>query len=254
MNIFHSIILGIVEGITEFLPVSSTGHLIIASRLLGVMDSPFVKSFEIIIQLGAILAVVVMYWKKLWQLETIKKLIVAFIPTGIIGLLLYKVEKTYFLDNISLVIWMLFIGGLALIAFEYWYAKKGDYNASETITYKQAMYIGLFQSIAIVPGVSRSAATIVGGLALGLKRATIVEFSFLLAVPTMLAATVLDIYKNHSLFSMQQASVLGVGFVVAFVVALFSIMFLLRYIRKHTFTSFGIYRIVIAIIAWFVFA
>lgn len=247
MNILHSIVLGIVEGITEFLPISSTGHLIIAGRLLHLPETALLKSFDIIIQLGAILAIVVLYWKTLWKMETIKKLIVAFIPTGVIGLVLYKVVKTYLLESLSLVSWMLLIGGIVLIAFEYWYGKRNNEEASEEVSYKQAFYIGLFQALAIVPGVSRSAATIVGGLSLGLKRSTIVEFSFLLAVPTMLAATVLDLYKNSSAFSVHDIGILSVGFVTAFVIAMGSIVFLLRYIRKHTFKPFGVYRIMVAI-------
>ncbi len=248
MNILHSIVLGILEGITEFLPISSTGHLIIAGRLLHLPDTAFLKSFEIIIQLGAILAVVVLYWKTLWKMETIKKLIVGFIPTGIIGLLLYKVVKMYLLESLSLVAWALLIGGIVLIAFEYWYGKRDNKEASEVVSYKQAFYIGLFQSLAIVPGVSRSAATIIGGLSLGLKRSTIVEFSFLLAVPTMLAATLLDLYKNSGAFSVHDIGILGMGFVTAFVVAMGSIVFLLKYVRKHNFVPFGMYRIVLAIV------
>jgi undecaprenyl-diphosphatase len=252
MTILHSIFFGIIEGITEFLPVSSTGHLIIASHLMGISDAAFTKSFEIIIQLGAILAVVVFYWKKLWKMETIKKLVVAFIPTGVLGLLLYKIVKTYLLESLPLVLLMLGIGGVALIAFEFWYARKDQSLATEDISYKNAFFIGLFQSLAIVPGVSRSAATIVGGLSLGLKRSAIVEFSFLLAVPTMLAATLLDVYKNIDTFSIQQVGVLSIGFVAAFIVAMGSIVFLLRYIRKHTFVPFGVYRILIAVLFWIV--
>jgi undecaprenyl-diphosphatase len=214
---------------------------------LHIPDTAFLKSFEIIIQLGAIVAVVVLYWKTLWKMETIKKLIVAFIPTGIIGLLLYRVVKTYLLESLSLVVWMLLLGGIALVLFEYWYGKRNNEEASEVLTYKQSFYIGLFQALAIVPGVSRSAATIVGGLSLGLKRSTIVEFSFLLAVPTMLAATLLDLYKNSGTFSVHDIGILSVGFVTAFLVAMGSIVFLLRYIRKHTFTPFGMYRIAVAV-------
>ncbi|MES2224558.1 MAG: undecaprenyl-diphosphate phosphatase [Patescibacteria group bacterium] len=248
MTILHSIFFGIIEGITEFLPISSTGHLILASRVLHVPETSFTTSFDIIIQLGAILAVVVLYWKQLWKLETIKKLIVGFVPTGIIGLLLYKIAKTYLLSSAGLVAWVLLIGGIVLIAFEYWYARKNEADATETISYKQAFLIGIFQSLAIVPGLSRSAATIIGGLSLGIKRETIVEFSFLLAVPTMLAATVLDIYKNASSFSADQVGVLSIGFLTAFAVALCSIVLLLRYIRKHNFVPFGIYRIAIAVV------
>lgn len=248
MNILHSIILGVIEGVTEFLPISSTGHMVLASDLLHIVQTAFTKSFEIIIQLGAILAVVVTYWQKLWNWQTIKKLVVAFIPTGIIGLILYKFVKTYLVGNTTVVLWSLLIGGIIIMVFERFHKEYSSATASiQEITYKQAFLIGLFQSIAIVPGVSRSAATIIGGLGLGLKRTTIVEFSFLLAVPTMLAASGLDIVKNHSSFSMSEIGSLVVGFVVSFVVALLAIKFLLHFIKNNTFTAFGIYRTLLSI-------
>jgi len=182
--------------------------------------------------------------------EVLKRLIIAFIPTGIIGLLLYKLVKTYLLGNEAVVLWALALGGIALIAFEYWHTKSSD-EASDVkaITYRQAILVGIFQSLAIVPGVSRSAATIVGGLLLGINRITIVEFSFLLAVPTMAAATGLDILKNPSVFSSgHDALVLAVGFIVSFVIALCSIKWLLGFVRGHSFISFGIYRIVLAVL------
>ena len=251
MHPLHALILGIVEGVTEFLPVSSTGHLILAGELLKIPSTEFQKSFDIVIQLGAILAVIVLYWKTLWKIETIKKLIVAFIPTGIIGLALYKIVKTYLLNNHAVVLWALLLGGIILIAFELWHKELETATADiSAISYKQATLIGLFQSIAIIPGVSRSAATIVGGLFLGIKRATIVEFSFLLAVPTMLAASGLDLVKNAALFSTNQFGTLAIGFITAFVVAIFSIKFLLRFVKTHNFIPFGVYRIVIAILFW----
>jgi undecaprenyl-diphosphatase len=255
MEIWQSLVMGVVEGLTEFLPISSTGHLILAGHVLGVTASDFAKSFEIIIQLGAILAVVVLYFKTLWSVANIKKLLVAFAPTAVIGLALYKVVKAQLLGNEAVVLWALGIGGVLLIIFELVYkSKRGavpDENEGagiESVTYKQAFLIGLAQSLAIIPGVSRSAATIVGGLLLGLSRQTIVEFSFLLAVPTMLAASGLDLVKNAGSFSADQFGVLTVGFVVAFVTALVAIKFLLSYIRTHSFIPFGIYRIAIAIL------
>ena len=256
MTIFHSIILGFIEGVTEFLPISSTGHLLLATKLLGIAQSDFAKSFDIIIQLGAIGAVIVLYWKTLWRIETIKKLIVAFIPTGIIGLLLYKIVKTYLLGNERVVLWALLLGGIILIVFEYLHIRQNtettisDAPDTSVISYKHAFLIGLFQSIAIIPGVSRSAATIVGGRMLGLSRSTIVTFSFLLAVPTMLAASALDIIKHHDAFSVGQAGVIGIGFIVSFVVALVVIRYLLGYIRRHDFSVFGWYRIVLALLFW----
>lgn len=251
MTFFDAAILAIVEGLTEFLPVSSTGHLILASSLLHLPDTAFLKSFEIIIQSGAIAAVVVLYWKSFFDFEIVKRLIVAFIPTAVIGFFAYSIVKTYFLGNEQLVVWALLLGGIALIAFEYFHAEHEDAADSlAAVTYPQSVLIGLFQAIAMIPGVSRSGATIIGGLAIGLKRKTIVEFSFLLAVPTMAAATGYDLLKNFESFSVDQTGVLAVGFIASFAVALASIVFLLRFVQNHTFISFGIYRIIIAGLFW----
>lgn len=253
MDIFHSIILGIIQGITEFLPISSTGHLILAEEFLKMGQGEFLKSFDIIIQLGSILAVVVLYWKKFLDWEMIKKLFVAFLPTGILGVAFYKIVKTYLLGNNTVVLWALFLGGALLIIFEYFHSEKESaVDDIKNISYKNCLLIGLFQSIAMVPGVSRSAATIIGGLALNLKRRTIVEFSFLLAVPTMAAATGLDLIKNFSQFSSGQLDFLTAGFICAFIVAILAIKFLLEFIKKYTFIPFGIYRILLALFFWLV--
>ena len=252
MEWFEAVILGIVEGITEFLPVSSTGHLILVSTFLAIPQTEFVKTFEVVIQLGAILAVVVFFWRKLLDVEVLKRLAIAFIPTGILGLLLYKVVKGYFFDNELLVLSALLVGGVILIVFEYVHKEGADAQSEvRTIPYSTAFFIGLFQAVAIIPGVSRSAASIIGGLMLGLKRTTIVEFSFLLAVPTILAASGLDLFKNAHNFSLENAGTLAIGFVVAFVVALASIVWLLRFVQKHSFVSFGLYRIAVALLFWF---
>lgn len=245
MDWLTALILGIVEGVSEFLPISSTGHLILASQLMGLGHTEFLKSFEIAIQVGAILSVVALYWRRLLvDFETIKKLIVAFLPTGILGFTLYRLVKQFLLGSPNVVLWSLFLGGIFIIAFEYLHREREDaVEDISGITYRQALLIGLFQSIAMIPGVSRSAATIIGGLALGLRRKTIVEFSFLLAVPTMLAATAYDLLKSGSAFSMDQMGFLATGFVSSFVVALLSIKFLLSFIQTHTFIPFGIYRI-----------
>lgn len=258
MTIIQAVILGIVEGVTEFLPVSSTGHLILTSKLLGIADSNFLKSFEIAIQFGAILSVVVLYWKKLWNLETTTvggvpqiagKVFTAFLPTAIIGFLLYKILKTYLLSNGLLVVWALALGGVVLIAFEMYYKKATLPNHStEEISYKKSFWIGVAQSLAIIPGVSRSGATIIGGLLMGINRQAIVEFSFLLAVPTMAAATAYDLYKNAGSFSFSEFHILAIGFVVSFIVAMASIVWLLRFVKAHTFISFGVYRIIAALI------
>jgi len=252
VEITTALILGIVEGFSEFLPISSTSHLILAGKLLGLAESDFVKSFDIAIQLGAILSVVVLYWRELlvnW--ETIKKVAVAFLPTGVIGFVLYKIIKNILLGSTAVVLWSLLIGGIILIVFEMLHREKDDATKSlSEITYMQSFLIGVFQSLAVIPGVSRSAATIVGGLILGMKRTIIVEFSFLLAVPTMLAATVYDLYKNGAIFSVLQLNYLAVGFLTSFIVALASIKFLIRFVQNHTFILFGIYRIALVLV-WF---
>jgi undecaprenyl-diphosphatase len=252
MNLIQTIILGIVEGVTEFLPISSTGHLILAARLLNLQQTDFLKSFEIAIQLGAILSIIFLYWKSfLVERKVLKKVIIAFIPTGILGFIFYKIFKQYLMQD-SVVLWALFVGGIFLIIFELIYREKK--NAKENISeisYKQAFLIGIFQSFAMISGVSRAAATIIGGLTLGLKRKTIVEFSFLLAVPTILAATIFDLSKNASDFSFSQLHFLIVGFIISFFVAALSVKFLLYFIKKYTFISFGAYRIILALLFWF---
>ena len=250
MSFLQSIILGIVQGFTEFLPISSTGHLILVSDLLKIPQTEFVKSFEIAIQLGSILAVVVLYWKTLvTKIEVLKKIAVAFLPTATLGLVFYKIVKTFLLGNEKVVVYSLLLGGIFLILFEYFYKEKTE-SASEleNISLKQAFIIGLFQSVAMIPGVSRSAATIIGGLFVGIKRKTIVEFSFLLAIPTMLAATALDLLKSYQEFSSGSLGVLSLGFLASFLVAILSIKFLLNFVKKHDFTVFGVYRILVAII------
>jgi len=252
MDLITSFILGIVQGVSEFLPISSTGHMILASHLMGLTHTEFLKSFEIAIQAGTILSVVFLYWRKLLvDVEVIKRIIVAFIPTGVLGLTLYKLIKGYLLGSETVVLWSLLLGGIFLVVFELWYKESEDATSEiSDLSYKNALIIGLFQSIAMIPGVSRSASTIVGGLILGLKRKTIVEFSFLLAVPTMLAATAYDLIKTGAQMSLPQFHYLAVGFITAFIVALLSIKFLLRFIQTHTFIPFGIYRIVLVIL-WF---
>src|SRR3989338_3552515 len=223
MTPLDALLLGVVEGVTEFLPISSTGHLILTSSLL--------------------------------HIEILKRVIIGFIPTGVIGLALYKVVKTYRLGSEVVVLWALALGGLALIAFELWHSESENAASDITeITYRQAVLVGLFQALAIIPGVSRSAATILGGLFVGIKRAAIVQFSFLLAVPTMVSATGLDLIKNTGLFSSDQALLLGIGFVTSFFVALAAIKFLLSFVKSHSFVSFGVYRILVAcLFFWLVF-
>ncbi len=248
MDLLQAAILGVVEGISEFLPISSTGHLILAAKVLGLPPSEFVKSFEIAIQLGAILSVVVLYGRSfLIDFKVLQRVAVAFFPTAVLGLIFYKVIKKFLLGNSMVVVWSLLLGGIILIVFELLHREKPEAREDlRTMPFKTAFLIGVFQSLAMVPGVSRSAATIIGGLLIGLKRRTIVEFSFLLAVPTMMAATGLDLLKSSPSFTHSQVLCLGVGFMVSFFVALLSIKFLLHFIKNHNFISFGIYRVIMA--------
>ncbi len=254
MNYFQAIILSIVEGITEFLPISSTGHMVLAADLLKIAETPFVKDFEIIIQVGAIFAIIALYWKTLLTNKQVwSRVIIAFIPTGIIGFLLYKIIKTYLLGNLYITLAALFVGGIALIALELIYREKDHHAAKiEDISYQNAFLIGLFQSIAVIPGVSRSAATIISALFLGTKRKAATEFSFLLAVPTMLAASGYDLVKTKFHYTSYEYTVLAVGFIGAFLVALVVVKLFLRFVQTHTFIPFGIYRILLTILFWLI--
>lgn len=248
MEIIDAIILGVVEGLTEFLPVSSTGHLILTGRILNLPDAAFIQSFMIIIQFGAIAAVLALYWKEFWRLENLKKIIAGSIPTAIIGFGLYKIIKNNLLGSELVVVIALIVGGLILIAFENFY--KGPDIANEKvrdITYREAFTVGIFQTLAVIPGVSRSAASIIGGLALGIPRETIVRFSFMLAVPTILGAAGLDAFESRDVILQSDMTLLLVGFAVSFVVAIFAMRFLIRFIAKNNFISFGVYRIVIGL-------
>jgi undecaprenyl-diphosphatase len=254
MDNLQAVIFGIVEGVTEFLPISSTGHLMLTGHVMGLAQTPFLKCFQIVIQFGAILSVVALYWRSLLvNMEILKRVVLAFIPTGILGLTVYKLIKKYLLSSNTVVLWSLLIGGIFLIVFELLHKEKEDaVEDLSKISYPSCVLIGLFQSIAMIPGVSRSASTIVGGLVLGLKRKTIVEFSFLLAVPTMLAATGLDLMKNAGDFSWDQINFLAIGFVVSFFAALGGVKYLLNFIKNHTFIPFGVYRIILVAVFWYV--
>jgi len=248
VTIFDAVILGMVEGLSEFLPISSTGHLILASALLKLNQTDTHKVFEVIIQSGAILAVVVIYHKKLTaSTDLLKKLCFAFLPTGTIGFILYKLVKSFFQP--SLVSYMLIAGGIAFILIERFQKDRpARITTLEDISYKQAFMIGLIQCLSMVPGVSRSGATIMGGMTLGICRKEAAEFSFLLALPTMLAATCYDIYKNHAIFDFGDWQNILVGFVASFIFAVIGIKALLRFITSHTFIPFGYYRIAIGVV------
>lgn len=253
MNLFHAAVFGIVEGASEFLPISSTGHLILAARLMGLAQTEFLKSFEIAIQLGAILSVLVLYWNSFAiRPEILKRVLAAFLPTAVLGFILYKFIKKFLIGNEHVVLISLFAGGVFLILFEKLHrAEAGAIRDISELPYAKAVGIGIFQALAVIPGVSRAAATIVGGLLFGVERKTIVEFSFLLAVPTMLAATLLDLMKNANAFSPDQFEMLAAGFVVSFAVAILCIKGFLKFIKTHTFIPFGIYRIAAALLFWF---
>lgn len=247
MNTLQAILLAIIEGITEFLPVSSTGHMIIASSFFGIEHDEFTKLFTIVIQLGAILSVVVLYFKRFFQsFDFYFKLLVAFIPAVVLGLLFSK-KIDALLENPVTVAVSLLIGGILLLKVDDWFN-----NSQETeITYLKALKIGLFQCIAMIPGVSRSGATIVGGMSQKLARTSAAEFSFFLAVPTMLGATVkkcYDFYKNGFVLTHDQINYLIIGNVVAFIVALLAIKTFIGFLSRRGFKLFGYYRIIAGII------
>ena len=252
MHPAHAVLLGIVEGLTEFLPVSSTGHLILASKLLGLAQTEFMKTFEIAIQLGAILAVLLTYWRAfLTDFATLKRVSAAFLPTAVIGFLFYRIIRKFLFAGYSTVLWSLFLGGIVLIVFDGWHHIKGNaVQKTGDIPPLKAAGIGVAQSLAMIPGVSRSAATIVGGLWLGLDRKTAVEFSFLLAVPTLLAATVFDLLKSAPVLDGLQWKFLLTGGSVSFLIAMLSIRCFLKFVQNHGFAAFGIYRMVVALLFW----
>jgi undecaprenyl-diphosphatase len=246
MSYFDAIILAIVEGLTEFLPVSSTGHMIITSSLLGIESDPFTKTFTVAIQLGAIVSVLVLYWKRFFQsFNFYFKLLVAFIPAMVFGLL-FSDQIDSLLENVIVVAISLIAGGILFLFIDKFFNQNEA--ATETVTYRKAFIIGMFQVIAMIPGVSRSAATIIGGLSQKLNKKTAAEFSFFLAVPTMLAATsykLLKFYLDGNTFGQEQITTLMIGNVVAFVVALLAIKSFITYLTKHGFKIFGYYRIAV---------
>lgn len=228
--------------------------MVLVSDVLKINQTEFVKSFEIIIQLGAILAVIFLYWKRLLDNKNLwKNLITAFLPTAFLGLIFYKIIKHFLLGNTYITLLALLIGGIALIILELIHKEKDHHlDKIESLSLKTSFLIGIFQSISMIPGVSRSAATIVGGLLLGVKRKVAVEFSFLLAVPTMIAASGLDIIESKFNFTSYEYSLLAVGLTTSFIVAVIVIKWFLAYIQKHTFIPFGIYRIILTILFWLI--
>ncbi len=250
MTIFQAIVLAIIEGLTEFLPVSSTGHMIIASSFFGIAQEDFTKLFTIVIQLGTILSVVVLYFKRFFQsVDFYLKLAVAFIPAVVLGLLLSDYIDELLESPLTVAI-SLIIGGFILLKVDDWFAPKEEVKGEEKISYSTALKIGFFQCLAMIPGVSRSGASIVGGMSQKLTRTTAAEFSFFLAVPTMLGATLkksYDYYKAGFELTSDQVNLLIIGNVVGFLVALLAIKTFIGYLSKHGFKMFGYYRIVAGI-------
>ena len=241
MTIIEAIILAIVEGITEFLPISSTGHMIIVSSIFGIQSSELVKIFTVNIQFGAILSVVVLYWKRFFQsLDFYYKLLVAFIPAAIIGFLLGDLIDSL-LENVVVVASMLIAGGVFLLFVDNIF--KNNTDDTKEISYPNALKVGFFQCIAMIPGVSRSAATIVGGMTQGWSRKQAAEFSFFLAVPTMFAASAYKLLKSYKSIQSDDIQILALGNIVAFVVAMIAIKFFITFLTKNGFKIFGYYRI-----------
>lgn len=247
MSLIQALILALVEGLTEFLPVSSTGHMIIASSVLGIAADPFTKMFTVAIQFGAILSVVVLYWKRFFQtFDFYFKLLVAFLPALVLGLLLSDFIDQL-LERVEVVAAMLIFGGVVFLFIDKLFQESEEKGGNE-VTYKTAFRIGLFQTLAMIPGVSRSAATIIGGLTQKLNKKTAAEFSFFLAVPTMLAATaykLLKFYLDGYTFGSREISLLAFGNVAAFVIAILAIRTFIAYLTKHGFKIFGYYRIAV---------
>ncbi|HOY29019.1 MAG TPA: undecaprenyl-diphosphate phosphatase [Flavobacteriales bacterium] len=247
MTVLQAIILAIIEGITEFLPVSSTGHMIIGSTIMGIEQDEFVKLFTVAIQFGTILSVVALYWKRFFQsFDFYLKLLAGFIPAVIAGLL-FKDYIDLLLENVVVVGVMLFLGGIFFLVIDR-LAPSAAEGTDQPMSFKQAATIGVWQCLAMVPGVSRSAATIIGGMTQGFTRKNAAEFSFFLAVPTMFAATVKSFYdylKDGGAFTNEHLQLFAIGNVVAFVVAIIAIRSFISYLTKSGFKAFGWYRIVV---------
>jgi undecaprenyl-diphosphatase len=249
MDTLQAVILGFVEGFTEFLPISSTGHMIVVSQWLGLPQDATNKAFEVIIQLAAILAVVAKYRDKftLRHIELWKKLVLAFIPVGVVGLLFYKQIKAMF--SVEVVAIMFIVGGIVFLILERFYKEEAAHVTNvEGLNYRQALWIGVAQVFSLIPGTSRAGATIVGGLLVGLNRTASAEFSFLLALPVMAAASGLDLLKHYKEFQDSNLLHLGIGFGVAFVVAYLTMKLFISFLSRFTFVGFGVYRIVFGII------
>jgi undecaprenyl-diphosphatase len=257
MDLLNALILGIIEGITEFLPISSTAHLIITSKLLNIPQTEFQKFFEVFIQSGAILAVVFIYWKVIFKNRRLMtNMVLSFVPTAIVGLLFRKIIKTVFFQSFTLIATSLFIVGLLFIIFEFFLKKKIVKTNKKIIqmTVVQALLIGVGQSLAVVPGVSRAGAVILIMMALGFDREESALYSFVLAVPTILAASAFDFIKTdfHLISSGNNPALLVIGLVSAFLSALLAIKWFIKFLQKNSLSYFGIYRIILSFFTYFI--
>jgi undecaprenyl-diphosphatase len=252
----NTLILGIVEGLTEFIPVSSTGHLLLTKSLLGLPDG-FWDTFAVLIQLGAILAVVAIYFARLWRVlialptdagarAFALSVLIAFIPGAVAGLLLHDVIKSILFESPRLICWSLIVGGVALLAIDRWAPRPVEDN-SMTLSWKTSLVVGLFQTLALVPGVSRSGATIVGSMLMGVEKRAAAEFSFFLAIPTMAGAFALDLWKNKDAIHGDQAALIAFGFAVSFVVGYLVVRKMLDFVTRHGFAPFAWWRIVVGV-------
>ena len=253
MSYFQAIILAVIEGLTEFLPISSTGHLIITQHLLGINSTEFTKSFNIVIQLASILAVIVLFRKTIIKSKHLwKQLIIAFLPTGVLGIIFYKLIKAYLLDSTSVTIVSLIVGGVALLIIDTLPKLKNGQKKIQNLQITNLFTIGLFQTVSMVPGISRSAASIVGGLFSGLARQQAVAFSFLLAIPTMIAATGYDLINSGFLYTQNEYHLLLIGSFFSFLSAMLAVKAFTVFVQKNNFRLFAIYRIIFAIIIWLI--
>ncbi len=253
MDVIQSAILGVIEGFTEFLPISSTAHMIIASKAMGLSQTTYTKAFEVIIQLAAILAVVFVYREKFSpkKIELWKRLIVAYLPLAIIGFIFRHQIKNLFSTQISAI--MFIVGGIIFLIVEKFYKEKEHYvKEVEKVTYKQSLFVGIAQVFALIPGTSRAGASIIGGMLSGLNRKTSAEFSFLLAFPVMITVSGYEFLKYYHDFSSENILTLGIGFVVSFIIAYLTIKLFLSFLERFTFVSFGIYRIIFGIILLYI--
>lgn len=247
MTYWEAFLIAVVEGITEFLPISSTGHMIITSSLMGINEEPLTKLFTVNIQFGAILSVVVLYWKRFFQsLDFYFKLFVAFLPAAVIGLLLSDFIDSL-LENVAVVAVMLLLGGIVLVFVDTWFPNANS-EEEVPVTYPSALAVGFFQCIAMIPGVSRSASSIIGGMTQKWSRKQAAEFSFFLAVPTMLAAGGYKLLDDYEKIQRSDLGILLFGNIIAFIVAMFAIKFFISFLTKYGFKAFGYYRIIVGLL------